>query len=101
MSRLCKVCAQVNQKFWRYPKKNGSLQPLTHGPCNRPAVFADVWRCSGPRRVSPYRVLFAFPVEDKSLAEFLDFERPGNRFSGPFPMRHDCRQKLKVADMRS
>jgi hypothetical protein len=23
------------------------------------------------------------------------------RFSGPFPMRHDCRQKLKVADMRS
>jgi hypothetical protein len=24
MSRLCKVCAQVNQKFWRYPKKNGS-----------------------------------------------------------------------------
>jgi hypothetical protein len=44
---------------------------------------------------------FAFPVEDKSLAEFLDFERPGIRLSGPFPMRHDCRQKLKVADMRS
>jgi hypothetical protein len=36
-------------------------------------------------------------LEEKSLAELLDFERPGNRFSGPFPMRHDCRQKLKVA----
>ena len=44
---------------------------------------------------------FAFPVENKSLAEFLDFERPGNRFSGPFSVRHDGRQKLKVADMRS
>ena len=40
-------------------------------------------------------------LEEKSLAELLDFERPGNRFSGPFPMRHDCRQKLKVADMGS
>ena len=30
---------------------------------------------------------FAFPVENKSLAEFLNFERPANRFSGPFPMR--------------
>jgi hypothetical protein len=27
---------------------------------------------------------FAFPLENKSLAEFLDFERLGNRFSGPF-----------------
>ena len=44
---------------------------------------------------------FALAVENKSLAEFLNFERPANRFSGPFLMRHDCRQKLKVADMRS
>jgi hypothetical protein len=50
--------------------------------------------------VSPCRA-FALPVEDKSLAELLDFERPGDRFSGLFPMRHDSRQKLKVADMRS
>jgi hypothetical protein len=42
----------------------------------------------------------AFPVEDKSFAELIDFERLGNRFSGPFPMRHDCGQKLKVADVR-
>jgi len=40
---------------------------------------------------------FAFPVENKSLAELLNFERPGNWFSGPFPMRYDCRQKLKVS----
>jgi hypothetical protein len=25
MSRLCKVCARVNQKFWRYPKKRADL----------------------------------------------------------------------------
>ena len=28
---------------------------------------------------------FAFPVENKILAELLDFERPGNPFSGPLP----------------
>jgi len=43
---------------------------------------------------------FAFSVENKSFAELLDSTRPGNWFSGPFPMGHDGRQKLKVADMR-
>jgi hypothetical protein len=38
-------------------------------------------------------------LEEKSLAELLDFERPGNRFSGPFPMRlpakaQGCRHAL-------
>ena len=77
MSRFCEVCAQVNQMFLQ---TSGDVAVL--GEC---------------RLVES----FALPVENKSLAELLDFERPGNRFSGPFPMRHDCRQKLKVADMRS
>src|SRR6202035_3928428 len=48
MSRPCKVCAQVNQKFLRYLERTGSLQFQAHGPCNRPDVFADGWRCNGP-----------------------------------------------------
>src|SRR6516165_5544661 len=49
MSRLCNVCARVNQKFWRYPRGSLTLELLTS------------------------------PVEHKSLVELLDFERPGNR----------------------
>jgi hypothetical protein len=40
MSRLCKICARVNQKFWRCPKRSVSLQLLTHGPCNHGMPFS-------------------------------------------------------------
>jgi hypothetical protein len=39
---------------------------------------------------------FAFPIENKSFAQLLDSKRPGNWFSGLFPMGHDGRQKLKA-----
>src|SRR6202790_2888278 len=50
--RLDETYVRVKGK-WRYLYR--AVDPT--GADERPDVFADVWRCNGPRRVSPCRVL--------------------------------------------
>jgi len=69
-----------------------------------------VWNGAIPHR--PAVIVFCQSTTDVEIAQMF-LQTSGDvavlgecrliesfRFSGPFPMRHDCRQKLKVADMR-
>jgi hypothetical protein len=70
MSRPCKVCAQVNQKFLRYLERNGFLQFPAHGHVTAQMflqTFGDVTVLGECCLVES----FALPVENKSLAELL------------------------------